>query len=205
MVSSICTTSKSAYLDIIRSFNAMDNKMMLCSDDYKEMELTAGVDWEGDVMGMDIGKKYANDLLKKAVEFMPDKIREKVYELERQTATALQDSVYMLDLPLSVTMDNDIKKTLKNYHFSMNQDIYCDPCAIIETDIRIHAECSSDKAIGVSGLATYLTLQEFNYIKELVRDLDVSLLMIDYNVPGWREYFDGCNKIYIDEDFVDWH
>ena len=61
------------------------------------------------------------------------------------------------------------------------------------------------KAIGVSGLATYLTPEEFNYIKGLVKEMDVPLLMIDYNVSGWKGYFDNCNVMYIDEDFIDWH
>ena len=136
---------------------------------------------------------------------MPDELRKQVYELERQTATALQDSIYMFDLPLIVSMDNDLKKTLKNYHFSIYSSIAYDPCAIIETDINIHAECALKKAIGVSGLATYLTPEEFNYIKGLVKEMDVPLLMIDYNVSGWKGYFDNCNVMYIDEDFIDWH
>ena len=204
-VTAICTASKSVYLEIIRSFNNADDKLFLCSDDYKEMELKDGIDWEGDVMEIDVGKKYLNELLKKSVEFMPDELRKQVYELERQTATALQDSIYMFDLPLIVSMDNDLKKTLKNYHFSVDSSIAYDPCAIIETDIKIHAECALKKAIGVSGLATYLTHEEFNYIKDLVKEMDVPLLMIDYNVSGWKSYFDNCNVMYIDEDFIDWH
>lgn len=90
-VTAICTASKSVYLEIIRSFNNADDKLFLCSDDYKEMELKDGIDWEGDVMEIDVGKKYLNELLKKSVEFMPDELRKQVYELERQTATALQD------------------------------------------------------------------------------------------------------------------
>ena len=154
-VTAICTASKSVYLEIIRSFNNADDKLFLCSDDYKEMEL--------------------------------------------------KDSIYMFDLPLIVSMDNDLKKTLKNYHFSVDSSIAYDPCAIIETDIKIHAECALKKAIGVSGLATYLTPEEFNYIKDLVKEMDVPLLMIDYNVSGWKSYFDNCNVMYIDEDFIDWH
>ena len=61
-VTAICTSSKRVYLEIIRSFNNADDKLFLCSDDYKEMELKDGIDWEGDVMEIDVGKKYLNEL-----------------------------------------------------------------------------------------------------------------------------------------------
>ena len=125
--------------------------------------------------------------------------------MNSQLYTLVQQCLFMIDLPLEVTYDWDLKKLFKYCKIHFNADTMQNPYAIIESIIKIHLECGLKSAVGITNVAHYLNQQQIADLSKLTISTGISTLLVEFTDMKSQELYTNCDFYYIDEDFVDWH
>lgn len=136
---------------------------------------------------------------------LTDDQRKSITDINNQLYTLIQQCLFMIDLPLEVTHDWDLKKLFKYCKIHFNSQTMQNPYAIIESIIKIHLECGLKSAVGLTNVAHYLNQQQINDLSKLVNSTGISTILVEFTDLKSQELYTNCDFYYIDEDFVDWH
>lgn len=201
----LATNNRKVYSELILGLQGYNDKIQFYSDDYKKIDLNKAMDWDGDIVdSQNLITKYNTELVNAVFKTLDDEQRNRINKCENELYTAIQDILLYLDLPLEVSYDGDIKKVLKNSKIHMNPLLSMDPYAIIETDLKLHMECNDTSCIGLSSVANYLDEKQIQEIISLNREINTTLLLVEFSEFKDKEFYQNCDYYYIDEDFVDW-
>ncbi|WEV71133.1 type II-A CRISPR-associated protein Csn2 [Lactobacillus sp. ESL0785] len=202
----ITTQSEIVYRDLIQSFQGI-NKMLVCTDDdYQPLEITKSFDFIGDpLLSGDITKKYLLQIAKHYITNLDEANRDKIFTAFHDLELVLQDSLLLEDLPLEINFDEDLKKLLKITELHLDQKILLDPYAIIETVLRIHQTCDLKTIPVICNAASYISDQELKELSKLVKQMNITLILIEFSTPDLLVVPEDVQFYYIDKDLVDWY
>lgn len=200
----IATNNPTVYHDLIVGLGVFDDKVKMYDDSFNAVEIKDAVDWQGDVgLNGGVSEKYNSNILKQLETVLTDDQRKSITDINNQLYTLIQQCLFMIDLPLEVTYDWDLKKLFKYCKIHFNSQTMQNPYAIIESIIKIHLECGLKSAVGLTNVAHYLNQQQINDLSKLVSSTGISTILVAFTDLKSQELYTNCDFYYIDEDFVD--
>lgn len=203
-VTVIATNNRNVYFDLIQGIKGL-GKLNLVDDNYKEIEITHIIDWDGDVVAnCDLNEKYRHLIIKSVINNMNDSQRHEIGADVEKLFTDLQEMLFMVDLPLEVQFNGDFKNLLTYSKPTLSSLIMSKPYDKIKTDLKIHLECSSNSCVGLSNVANYLSATQFKELLDDVQQLNIPVLLIEFTEIKNRDYYGKSLFYFVDEDFVDW-
>ncbi|WP_281165461.1 type II-A CRISPR-associated protein Csn2 [Liquorilactobacillus sicerae] len=202
----ITTNSPTVYHDLIYGIQTGSDILKCYSDDYETLEMDHAIDWVGDVgIQKDLDDRYNLALLKRLVTVLTDDQRRSITDMNNQLYTLIQQCLFMIDLPLEVTYDWDLKKLFKYCKIHFNSEWMKSPYAIMESVIKIHLECEIKSVVGLTNVAHYLNRQQIQDLFSLIKVTGIPTLLIEFTDMNQKKFYENSDFYYIDEDFVDWH
>ncbi|MDF7672719.1 type II-A CRISPR-associated protein Csn2 [Lactobacillus sp. ESL0701] len=202
----LATQSPIVFQDLIQSFQG-NKKMLICTDDsYQSLELEKVFDFVGDVLlSGDVTKKYMLHIEKSYITNLDEDNRNKIFVAFNNLETVLQDSLLLEDLPLDINFDEDLKKLIKMTELHLDSKIKLEPYAIIETVLKIHQICNIKTIPVICNVAHYLDEQKMQELYELVKQVNIPLILIEFTSPDLLIVPKNVQFYYIDKDLIDWY
>ncbi|AFS00950.1 type II-A CRISPR-associated protein Csn2 [Lentilactobacillus buchneri] len=202
----IATNNPTVYHDLVVGLGSFSDKIKVFDDNFESVEVKDAIDWQGDVGLSDgVSDKYNSGIFKQLEAVLTDDQRKSITDINNQLYTVVQQCLFMIDLPLEVTYDWDLKRLFKYCKIHFNADTMLNPYAIIESIIKIHLECGLKSAVGLTNVAHYLNQQQLIDLSKLTSSAGISTLLVEFTDMKSQELYTNCDFYYIDEDFVDWH
>ncbi|MCT3542873.1 type II-A CRISPR-associated protein Csn2 [Lentilactobacillus buchneri] len=202
----IATNNPTVYHDLVVGLGSFSDKIKVFDDNFESVEVKDAIDWQGDVGLSDgVSDKYNSGIFKQLEAVLTDDQRKSITDINNQLYTVVQQCLFMIDLPLEVTYDWDLKRLFKYCKIHFNADTMLNPYAIIESIIKIHLECGLKSTVGLTNVAHYLNQQQLIDLSKLTSSAGISTLLVEFTDMKSQELYTNCDFYYIDEDFVDWH
>ncbi|CAI2579783.1 type II-A CRISPR-associated protein Csn2 [Apilactobacillus kunkeei] len=204
----IKTSSQSVYLDILNGLNDRNDLIKVFDNEYNKLEKSKYIDFYGDLISFNgLSTKQISSIIKKVVGYFDN---DDIDYMQRNISSLnnfIQEKLFFWDIPLLITQDIDIEKTIKKLNIHLNPDIEGNPYDIIELLIRLKMETQDNSLIVVNNLANYLNSDQLQSIEKLCKEFEVPLLDIEFgkNNDINNTDFSFCQYYFIDDNFVDWH
>ncbi|CAI2581107.1 type II-A CRISPR-associated protein Csn2 [Apilactobacillus nanyangensis] len=204
----IKTSSQSVYLDILNGLNDRNDLIKVFDNEYNKLEKSKYIDFYGDLISFNgLSTKQISSIIKKVVGYFDN---DDIDYMQRNISSLnnfIQEKLFFWDIPLLITQDIDIEKTIKKLNIHLNPDIEGNPYDIIELLIRLKMETQDKSLIVVNNLANYLNSDQLQSIEKLCKEFEVPLLDIEFgkNNDINNTDFSFCQYYFIDDNFVDWH
>ncbi|WP_326866354.1 type II-A CRISPR-associated protein Csn2 [Apilactobacillus kunkeei] len=204
----IKTSSQSVYLDILNGLNDRNDLIKIFDNEYNKLEKSKYIDFYGDLISFNgLSTKQISSIIKKVVGYFDN---DDIDYMQRNISSLnnfIQEKLFFWDIPLLITQDIDIEKTIKKLNIHLNPDIEGNPYDIIELLIRLKMETQDKSLIVVNNLANYLNSDQLQSIEKLCKEFEVPLLDIEFgkNNDINNTDFSFCQYYFIDDNFVDWH
>ena len=164
----IATNNPTVYHDLVVGLGSFSDKIKVFDDNFESVEVKDAIDWQGDVGLSDgVSDKYNSGIFKQLEAVLTDDQRKSITDINNQLYTVVQQCLFMIDLPLEVTYDWDLKRLFKYCKIHFNADTMLNPYAIIESIIKIHLECGLKSAVGLTNVAHYLNQQQLIDLSKL--------------------------------------
>lgn len=202
----IATNNPVVFQDIVQGFGEINDLINIFDSQYNQLEVQKGIDWLGDLMiHQDINKRYMPAIIKKLFVTMPDEQRNKIHQATLNLDNAMQESLYLANLPIKVTYNFDLKKSLKFTETHLEDVILRDPYDIIKTIVKIHEMCELKTCLTICNVAHYLVAEQITKLAAFLQDVMLPIILIEFTDKNKKSFYKDCNFYYIDEDFVDWY
>lgn len=202
------TSSQSVYLDILNGLNDRNNLLKAFDNEFNELEKSKYIDFYGDLISFNgLSTKQINSIVKKIVGYFDNDDINHIQKSISSLNNFIQEKLFLWDIPLLITQDIDIEKTIKKLNIHLNTGIEGNPYDIIELLIRLKMETQDKSLIVVNNLANYLNNDQLQSIEKLCKEFKVPLLDIEFgkNKDINNTDFSFCQYYFIDDNFVDWH
>lgn len=205
-VNVIATSSPIAYCDLIEGMQEKNELIASMSEDYETIPLNKALDWLGDpVISESLFQKYMTKITNYVVEDLSEDGRNRIITLYRDLLNAVQDELFMEDLPLAINFDTDLKKLIKFGGIHFDKSLSTNPYGIIETVLRIHDRLGLKSIVVFSNVAHYLDKQQLNELSKLCQELNKAVILIEFCSQNYQSVYRDAKFNYIDEDLVDWY
>lgn len=202
----IATSSPIVYRDLIEGLQDNNELVRSMTDDYETIPLNKALDWLGDpLISESLFQKYMTKVTSYVVEDLSADGRNRIITLYRDLLNAVQDELFMEDLPLEMSFDTDLKKLIKFGGLHFDKSLTKDPYGIIETVLRIHDRLNLKSIVAFSNVAHYLDRQQFNEISKLCLELNRAVIFVEFCSQKDLSVYGDAKLNYIDEDLVDWY
>ncbi|WP_416353194.1 type II-A CRISPR-associated protein Csn2 [Agrilactobacillus fermenti] len=149
-------------------------------------------------------KKYVDAVSKTTMTKLNETDRVKTIAAIQDLYNVIQYDLFMVDLPLQVSMDLDLKKAINFCKVHFDTAVLNDPYGIIESVIKVHQECELGSYIALTNVAHYLDTRSFADLTSLVNETGLSLVLIEFTELKAKVFYKNCEFTFIDQDFVDW-
>ncbi|MCK8620415.1 type II-A CRISPR-associated protein Csn2 [Apilactobacillus kunkeei] len=202
------TSSRFVYLDILNGLNDRNDLIKIFDNEYNKLEKSKYIDFYGDLISFNgLSTKQINSVVKKIVGYFDNDDIDYMQRNISSLINFIQEKLFFLDIPLLITQDIDIEKSIKKLNIHLNPDIEGNPYDILELLIRLKMETQDKSLIVVNNLANYLNNDQLQSIEKLCKEFKVPLLDIEFckNKDINNTDFSFCKYYFIDDDFVDWH
>lgn len=202
----IATSSPIVYRDLIEGLQDNNELVRSMTDDYETIPLNKALDWLGDpLISESLFQKYMTKVTSYVVEDLSADGRNRIITLYRDLLNAVQDELFMEDLPLEMSFDTDLKKLIKFGGLHFDKSLTKDPYGIIETVLRIHDRLNLKSIVAFSNVAHYLDRQQFNEISKLCLELNREIIFVEFCSQNDLSVYGDAKLNYIDKDLVDWY
>ena len=202
------TSSQSVYLDILNGLNDRNDLIKVFDNEYNKLEKSKYIDFYGNLISFNgLSTKQINSVVMKIVGYFDNDDIDYMQKTISSLNNFIQEKLFFWDIPLLITQDIDIEKTIKKLNIHLNPDIEGNPYDIIELLIRLKMETQDNSLIVVNNLANYLNSDQLQSIEKLCKEFEVPLLDIEFgkNNDINNTDFSFCQYYFIDDNFVDWH
>lgn len=201
----LATNNHNLYFELIRGLQGFNDKLMVVDDQYHSLEIEKAIDWDGDVVANNnLAENYSTEIVKSIIKNLTEDDRNVINMEARRLYSAVQETLFMTDLPLEVRFDGNIKRLLNYCRVNFSPLIQQNPYDIIKTDLKLHLECADSSCVGLSNVANYLSQDELKELQELNTELKIPVLLVEFTELSNRQYYGNADFYYIDKDFVDW-
>ena len=204
-ISVVATNNPVVYRDLVFGFRGKNDLLKVFDDKFNEINIDSSIDWLGDVADAEFDvKKYLSEVSKTTMDRLGEENRRKTIVAIQNLYNVIQSDLFMVDLPLQVTLDLDLKKAINFCKVHFNSDVMNDPYGIIESVIKVHQECEIGNCIALTNVAHYLDANKFENLVSLIKDSGLSMILIEFTEIEFQEFYKDCDFMHIDQDFVDW-
>ncbi|WP_268912514.1 type II-A CRISPR-associated protein Csn2 [Lentilactobacillus sp. SPB1-3] len=205
-ISVIATDNPVVYRDMVFGFRGKNDLLRVYDDQFEEQKIESTIDWLGDVADAEFDvKKYVTEISKTTMAGLTENNRNKTIEAIQNLYNVIQSDLFMVDLPLQVAVDLDLKRALTFCKVHFDEGVMNNPYGIIESVIKVHEECSIGNCVALTNVAHYLDAEQFKDLCALIKDSGLSMIIIEFTELEFQEFYKECDFTFIDQDFVDWH
>jgi CRISPR type II-A-associated protein Csn2 len=200
------TSNQTVYIDVLNGLRERNDLVNIYDDQYESQSIHKSVDFIGDLLAFEgLSTSSTNALIKELTKGMSVEETDTIQKLNKQLLDWMQSKLFMIDLPLVVTTDIDVKNIFKYAKIHLPSSFLTQPYDIIKMLIKIHSESNDNTLIVVNNLASYLTIDQITEVSYLCNSTGISLLNVEYSQNRHNNYPNSCDYYYIDKDFIDWH
>lgn len=202
----IATKSPIVYRDLVQGFQQIRPTIICSNDHFDQMEISKTFDFVGDILlTKDVVNKYSTHIFKSFIENLDEENRNKIMVAYHKLESLLQDSLLLEDLPLEIDFNEDLKKLLKLENLHFDSKLMEEPYDIIESILKIHQICKLNSIPVICNVANYLDSQQLDELSQLVNQLNMKLILIEFTDKDFLIVPKNAEFYYIDEDLVDWY
>lgn len=199
------TNNHEVYRNLLINFTDMADNLNFSDDTLELISTTKALKWFGDAsICTDLNKLFLPQLYKQIKLNLTAEQNRIITDQSRTLKNVVLEATYSLDLPLNIGDQIATEKVLKfcDLHFDTSLSTNC--YGIIETILKTAKELNEQRILGFMNISDYLTLQELQDLFELIRTLDLTILIIKFSENQRSVEFNNCRYYYIDQDYVDW-
>ena len=201
----IDTGSSKMYFDLIQGFEDRTDTIRVSDDNLELKTLTSQCSWYGDLMlTVDLNRLFKQKIQQRIIELMVDNQQVALLESGSQMASQVTDASFLMDLPLEVTELPNIDKIMKFVGISFPQTLAENASEVLETLIQTHVELGNQRCIVLTNVSHYVTIKKLTAINQLLKELNATLLIIEYSELKRAEKYANTCYYYVDSDLVDW-
>lgn len=204
-ISVIGTNNSEVFTEIINGLQGYSDDVKLVDDTYKSLDIDKWMDLDNELLiNHQIFEKYEKDIIPALIGNMTVDGRSKLNKAVQEMYSALQEAMFMTDLPIEVNYDGNLKRLFNYCRLKLVSNQGIKPYDIIINDLKIHLECSLKSVVCFNNVASYLNKQEFCDLLSEVSSMQIPLLLVEFTEIERRSYFQKADYLFIDKDFVDW-
>lgn len=204
-VSVIGTNSPEVYSAIINGLQDFNDELKLTDDFYQSLEIKKYIDFDSEnLITHKLLDKYSKDVINAVIKNMTEEDQNQVNSEIRRLYSALQEALFMTDLPLEIQYDGELKRLLNYCHIKLAFNNTMKPYDIIINDLKIHLECDLKSVTCLNNVANYLNKIEFGVLLREVQNMNIPLLLVEFTELKQRNFYQNAEVMFIDKDFVDW-
>lgn len=205
-VNVIITDSPIIYQELTCGFLGYTDDIKEITDAFEEAKLDEEYDYLGDpLLTKGASSKYLTKIINTVSESVFPQDRDQILDVYRELVNKVQDVLMMESLDFTLNPDYDLKKLLKFLGFAIESDLWTNPYDIIETVFKIHQLCGLETTVVFNNVSNYLDNDQIHELIRMARNMQITLLLIEFK--GDRDLFEAekCDCFYIDNDLVDWY
>lgn len=205
-VTAVATNSSVVYQDFLKGFRD-GGQLKLCTDNYDSLEISKVVDFVGDLgtRSEEIEKRYLSRIEKTFLANLTDPQRNTLHDSLNKLYNSFQEQLYMVDLPMEVTYNFDLKELTKFAKLHFDTGVLNNPCAMMESVLKVYEECDLKSTLVFTNVRQYLSTDQLKEIEAMIKEIGLSVVLIEFTEMEHQEFYGNADFYYIDQDFVDWH
>lgn len=187
------TASPKVYTDLMNAFRLELDTIHLADDFDELLDVAAHSEWYGDPMlEIDLDRTFQRVVQKQLIKLMTDQEKQRLVDLSQQLAMEVLSRSFLLDLPLNVSPENSIPAIMKMVKLSYDEEIKQHPYDIIETVLKTLTEVDDHQLSVFTNLSHYLDVSQINNLVEVVADVDIEVLIIEFSKVSRQDMFANC-------------
>lgn len=202
----IVTKSPIVFRDFIEGFQNNESLISCLSNNYEELDIKKSFDFIGDLLlSKDIMRRYMSIVFKEYISNLDEDNRNKIMTAFYHLEGLISDSLLLEDLPIKIDFTQDLEKLLKIENFQIDPKWLQNPYDILETIVKIYQICDLKTIPVICNVANYLDEMEFKEINQLLKQVDLIMILIEFSEPNAIMIPENADMFYIDNDLVDWY
>ncbi|QPB57699.1 type II-A CRISPR-associated protein Csn2 [Lacticaseibacillus paracasei] len=203
-VTVIDTASPKVLTDLTEALRNDFDKVVLSNDQLELQEIRKGSLWVGDpILELDLDKLFQRLIYKKMGLSIEDRRLVELIDESQQLAMNLLQDPFLSDLPITVEPGGKLEQIMKYCNVHFDEAVTSESTSKIEALIQTLTKLEEKKLVILTNVSHYLSAKDFLSMTEQIVDTELQLVLIEFSKVNRKEYFEQCQYIYIDEDFVD--
>ena len=205
-VTVLMTNNQNVYFEMAQALAGKNDLLRLIDDDFSELNLSTALCWDADLSSApDLMDRYGSALIKKISNELTVDQRQQLIAKQQELLTAIQDTLFSVDLPLEVSLDDGFQRLYKYARPRLISSANATPYDIIKNDLNIHLELNDCCVLAMKNIANFLLPEQFKAFLQLVEETGLAVFLLEFSEKQQRAYYQNSDVYWIDEDFVDWH
>lgn len=191
-------------LDLVQAFRNDDDGIVLSNEQMQIQELRKASLWIGDpVLELDLDKLFQRLIIKKVSQLIEDQRLIELVELAQQLAMSLLKEPLLSELPVTVEPGGKLEQIIKYCNVHFDEEVVTEPSSRIEAAIQTLVKLEEKRLVIFTNISHYLDVEGMSRLLDQVKDTSLELLLIEFSDVDRRKFFEKCQYIYIDKDFMD--
>lgn len=203
-VTVIDTASPKVLTDLIEALRNDLDKVVLSNDQLEPQEIRKASLWIGDPMlELDLDKLFQRLIYKRMELLIENQRLVELIDQSQQMAMDLIQDPFLSDLPVTVEPGGKLEQIMKYCNVHFDETVTTESTSKIEALIQTLTKLEEMKLVILTNVSHYLSARDFFAVTEQIGDTELQVVLIEFSKVNRRKYFEKCQYIYIDEDFVD--
>ena len=191
-------------LDLVQAFRNDDDGIVLSNEQMQIQELRKASLWIGDpVLEMDLDKLFQRLIIKKVSQLIEDQRLIELIEQSQRLAMSLLREPLLSELPVTVVPGGKLEQIMKYCNVHFDEEVLTEPFSKVEAAIQTLAKLEEKRLVIFTNISHYLDVDSLNKLLDQVKDTSLELLLIEFSDVERGKFFEKCQYIYIDKDFMD--
>lgn len=191
-------------LDLVQAFRNDDDGIVLSNEQMQIQELRKASLWIGDpVLEMDLDKLFQRLIIKKVSQLIEDQRLIELIEQSQRLAMSLLREPLLSELPVTVEPGGKLEQIMKYCNVHFDEEVLTEPFSKVEAAIQTLAKLEEKRLVIFTNISHYLDVDSLNKLLDQVKDTSLELLLIEFSDVERGKFFEKCQYIYIDKDFMD--
>ena len=191
-------------LDLVQAFRNDDDGIVLSNEQMQIQELRKASLWIGDpVLEMDLDKLFQRLIIKKVSQLIEDQRLIELIEQSQRLAMSLLREPLLSELPVTVEPGGKLEQIMNYCNVHFDEEVLTEPFSKVEAAIQTLAKLEEKRLVIFTNISHYLDVDSLNKLLDQVKDTSLELLLIEFSDVERGKFFEKCQYIYIDKDFMD--
>lgn len=191
-------------LDLVQAFRNDDDGIVLSNEQMQIQELRKASLWIGDpVLEMDLDKLFQRLIIKKVSQLIEDQRLIELIEQSQRLAMSLLREPLLSELPVTVEPGGKLEQIMKYCNVHFDEEVLTEPFSKVEAAIQTLAKLEEKRLVIFANISHYLDVESLSKLLDQVKNTSLELLLIEFSDVERGKFFEKCQYIYIDKDFMD--
>ncbi|EKK20641.1 CRISPR-associated protein, SAG0897 family [Fructilactobacillus florum 8D] len=195
------TNNPKFYSTIVLGCKNLDK--IIISENDEILELSSHLAYLGNgIDNVDLITAFKTKLEIEVIENLTESERQRLFQLDREVKSIFLGAAYLEELPLAIDDEWNLKKMAKYCGINILTSSMDNPYDIIKVIIKLYHKFYPKKLMVLNGLFNYLNSSQINDLIQMIKALDLYVLILDFSADFRKELADKCRYYRVDSDFV---